>query len=297
MIWLLFLFETAGIAQDCKSILDDVRRFDEQKKFAESAAKLEMAVSVCSNAEDALLALARHRMLAEQLPQAQEAVARLLRLNPSHLAALKLKSDLHYLAGEDAKAEEALIALLKIDSKNEEGLYALGRLYYQQSRYQAACDQFHKTLLVNSKSYKAYDNLGLCYEGLNNTTEASKNYLKALDLVHTAHREYDWPYANFANFLINRGSYRQAFDLAAEAAERNPNSARNFYLAGKALFELKQVDKSVRWLTQSVTLDPQYPEPHYLLGRVYREQGKKDEAQREFSVFQELRQKAPRVLR
>ena len=38
--------------------------------------------------------------------------------------------------------------------------------------------------------------------------------------------------------MIKVGDYQRAFDLAAEAAERNPDEARNFFLAGKALVQL-----------------------------------------------------------
>lgn len=296
-ILLLSLTAFVVTAQDCASLLDRVRHFDEQKNFRSSAKTLESALAICPNRQETLLALTRRWLFAQQLPEAKLTLSQLLRENPGHLDGLKLKSDLHYLAGEDREAEAALKQILAIDSKHEEALYTLGRLYYQQARYQAACDQFHQTLKVNPKSYKAYDNLGLCHEGLHDAEKAKEYFLKSIKLVHTDHPNYDWPYANLANLLINLGEYRQAFDLATEAAERNPDSSRNFYLAGKALRELNQMDQSVRWLKRSIELDSNYPEPYYLLGRIYRDQTNHSAAQVQFLKFRELRAKAPRNLR
>lgn len=294
---ILSLIAIAASAQECSSYLERVRRADEQKNFRSSAKLLEDAINVCPNAQEVMLSITRHWLLAQQIPEAKAAVSRLLRENPGNLEGLKLKSDIHYLEGEDAEAEVTLKKILSLNPKYEDGLYFLGRLYYQQAKYQAAADQFIQTLQINPGSYKAHDNLGLCYEGLREIGKAKEHFLHAIKLVHTAQPHYDWPYANFANLLINQGDYRQAFDLAAEAAERNPDSSRNFYLAGKALNELKQTDQSIRWLKRSIELNPDYPEPHYLLGRIYRDQTNTLAAQESFMKFRELRAKIPRELR
>ena len=166
-----------------------------------------------------------------------------------------------------------------------------------RDRFEQAVARFERVLRLNPKSYKAYDNLGLCNEALNKEEDAIKYYLKALELVHKDHPTYDWPYANLANLMINRGEYRKAFDLGVEASRRNPSSARNFYLTAKALSNLDQIDVSIKWLKQSIGLDPDYPEPHYLLARLYRKKGLPDEAERELIAFRELASKRPRVRR
>jgi tetratricopeptide (TPR) repeat protein len=132
---------------------------------------------------------------------------------------------------------------------------------------------------------------------LSETEKAIRHYLKSIEIVHKDVPEYDWPYANLANLLINQADYKQAFNLATEAAQRNPNSARNYYLVAKALTHLDQSERSFRWLRRSIELDPEYPEPRYLLAQLLRKQGKTDEAQEEFARFKELRAKTPAKLR
>ena len=147
------------------------------------------------------------------------------------------------------------------------------------------------------KLSNAYYTQTLCNASLNTEEECSRHYRKALDRVHKDPPTYDCPYANLAIWMINRGEYKKAFDLGVEASRRNPSSARNFYLTAKALSYLDQLDLSIKWLKQSIGLDPDYPEPHYLLARLYRKKGLQDEAQREFKAFRELASKRPRLRR
>jgi tetratricopeptide (TPR) repeat protein len=248
-------------------------------------------------ADGQLFDTVRNHIAAQRYPQALAAVDVFLRRSPDDIGALKLKGDIHYLLGEDAKAEQAFLSAVRLDPQYEEAQYSLGRIYYQQSRYSSAIEQFQKVLELQPKSFKAYDNIGLCYEHLGDYERAIRNYLNAIELVHQDARDYDWPYANLANLMINRAEYKKGFNLAVEAAQRNPHSARNFYLAAKALTNLDQWDKSFRWLKRSIELDPEYPEPRYLLARLLRKQGKIAEADQEFARFKELRDKAPAKLR
>jgi predicted Zn-dependent protease len=251
----------------------------------------------CLAAADDLLLSARAHLVGQRFTEALASVEQYLAVNPQNLEALKLKGDIYYLLGKDGPAEQAFLATVRMDPKFVEGQYSLGRVYYQQSRYEAAIEQFQKVLALQPTSYKAYDNLGLCYEHLNEAGQAVRYYLKSIELVHKDVPTYDWPYANLANLLIDQADYKKAFNLATEAAQRNPHSARNYYLVAKALTHLDQSERSLRWLRRAIELDPEYPEPRYLLAQQLRKQGATKEAEEEFARFKELRAKTPSKLR
>ena len=86
---------------------------------------------------------------------------------------------------------------------------------------------------LDPRAYKAWDNLGLASEALGDVAQAQQHYLKAIALVHKDHPRYDVVYANFADLLIKLGNYQRAFDLAAEAAERNPGRAAQLLSRGE----------------------------------------------------------------
>jgi tetratricopeptide (TPR) repeat protein len=242
---------------------------------------------------DRRLAQANAYFKAARLSDAKEIAEQVLRVQPGNQSALEIKGNVQYLQGEVNTAIETFITLLELHPENEEAPYMLGRIYYQESRLDQAMGQFERVLKINPRSYKAYDNLGLCYEAKGDDQRAMRHFLTAIKLVDNDHPEYDSAYANLADFLLKAGDAQKAFDAASKAAKRNPYSARDFYLGAKALEQLGKFDLSLNWLQRSIALDPNYPDPQYLLGRVYRQLGQPQKAEEARKKFLELKAKAP----
>ena len=234
--------------------------------------------------------------MAGQINESLKSLDTLLAIDRKNPDALKLQGDVLYLTGREKEAVDSLTQALAIDPDHSESRYALGRIYYQQNRFPDAVQAFRQLIEKDPKNYRAHDNLALSYAGLGDDANALRHFLKALDLVHKDHPAYDTAYADFAHFTLDRGQPEKAFQLAAEAAKRNPTEPRNFFLTGKALAALDKPDLSIRWFEQAAKLDAAYPEPHYWLAQVYRKLGRAEDAAREVKLFRELT-KRPRVRR
>ena len=284
----------AGCPEQRILLLELARALTAERKFTEAVDAAREFLGVQPGSEAGLLVLANTHFMALEFPRCLEVVERLLTANPRHRAALTMKANAQYLGGDEAAAEQTFLALIELDPNSEESNYSLGRIYYQQNRFQPALARFQRVLQLNPLSFKAYDNLGLCHEALSQDDQAIRHYLKALELVHKDHRDYDWAYGNLANLMLKRGEDEKAFQLAAEAADRNPASARNFFLGGKALGRLDKLDLAIKWLRQSAELDPGYAEPRYLLGQMYQRLGRKAEAEQELKTFEEIQARQPR---
>ncbi len=274
--------------QECREIVERGRQAYESGQFQISAAEFERALDVCPQRVQALLSLGKAQLMAGRVDASIESLRQITKLDPNNIEAYKVLGDALYLAGKEAEAEQSLKAGLALDPTFEPALYALGRIYYQQNRFPEAVRQFQQVIEQDPKNYRAHDNLGLCYDALYRDSDALRHFLTALELVYKDHPEYDWAHANLADFFLKRNEYEKAFQMAAEAARRNPNSARNFFLTGKALANLKKDKLSVRWLKRATELDPQYREAHYLLARAYQKLGNKEDAEREFTKVREL---------
>jgi tetratricopeptide (TPR) repeat protein len=240
------------------------------------------------------LTLANAYFMSQRLPEALEQTKIVLQKDPSQDVALKLKGNIEYLGGQLDNALDTFILLLDRHPGDDEAAYMLGRIYYQEKRIDYAIGQFQRALKINPQSYKAYDNLGLCYQALGDTEMATRYFLTAIKLVEKDHPEYDWAYANLSSLLFDKGDFYKAYAAASMAAHRNPYSARNFYFGGKALAKLGKNELCVNWLERSVALDPKYPEPLYLLARVYSQMGQPDKAKAALEKFQELKATTPR---
>ncbi len=229
----------------------------------------------------------------QQIPDALRVIDHCLQLEPRHSRALILKGNLLYLQSRDAEAMALLEELLKREPELADARYALGRIYYFNGRHPQAVEHLEALVRADPAHYRAWDNLGLALEGVGRVDDAVKAHLESIKLVSTAHRDYDWAYANLAELLMKQNQNRRAFDLAVEAVERNPTSARNAYLAGKSLTRLDKWPQAERWLRRSAELDARYPEPHYLLGQLLARAGQREQADREFTLFKELRAAEP----
>lgn len=239
------------------------------------------------------LVLANSYLMAQRLPEALEQAEAVLKKEPAQPTALKLKGSIEYFSGRIDSAIDSFLVLLDRYPQDSEGAYMLGRIYYQEGRIDYAIGQFQRVLKVDPLSYKAYDNLGLCYQANGDTETATRYFLTAIKLVEKDHPDYDWAYANLADLLVEKGDAERAFAAASKAADRNPLSARNFYLGAKALWKLGKTDLCLNWLQRSVSLDPSYPEPQYLLARVYTQLGQDAQAKEALEKFRALKASAP----
>lgn len=283
--------------QDCQEAQSLARTAYEERRYDQSAQQFTRAIKECGASASLILALGQAQLLAQKPGDAVATLDRIRTDNAEYVPSLKVKARALYLLHRDPEAEETLKRAGKHAPADAEIPYHLGRIHYQQSRYAEAAESFRRATTLDPRAHAAWDNLGLASEALGDTTQAQQHYLKAISLVHTGHPRYDVVYANFADLMIKLGNFQRAFDLAAEAAQRNPDEPRNFFLGGKALLQAGRSDLSTRWFEQAIKLNPDYPEPQYLLSLAYRRLGRIEEADRMLKSFQAASARAPKERR
>ena len=273
------------------------RQAYEERRYEQSAEHFRAALTACGPSGPLLLALGQAQLLAQQPADAVASIDRIPVDDADYVPGLKVKARALYLLARDADAEATLKRAAARAPADPEIPYHLGRIYYQLGRHAEAAESLGRATTLAPDDYRAWDNLGLASEALGDVARAQQHYLKAIALVHTAHPRYDVVYANYADLLIKLGNFQRAFDLAAEAAGRNPDEPRNFYLTGKALVQLGRGDISVRWFERAIALNADYAEAHYALSQAYRRLGRVDDADRELKAFQAASARAPRTRR
>jgi tetratricopeptide (TPR) repeat protein len=294
---LVVLLAVLALGEDCQQSQTLGRRAYEDRRYAEAAGHFTSAVAACGASSALLLALGQAQLLSQRPADALASLDRIPVDDPEYVQVLKVKAKALYLLGRDPEAVATLQRAAVRAPADTEIPYDLGRMYYQQGKPAQAAEALGRAIALDPRAYKAWDALGLAREALGDVEQAQQDYLKAIALVHNDHPHYDVVYANFADLMLKRGDYQRAFDLAAEAAQRNPNEPRNLFLAGKALVQLGRTDVGVRWFEQAIVLDPDYPEPHYLLFQAYRRLGRTADADRELNAFKAAAERAPKVRR
>lgn len=194
-------------------------------------------------------------------------------------------------------ARPELERLATADPLNTGYAYWLARLDYDSGRYAIAIDRL-KTVVQREPSFmRAYDNLGLCYEALNQPDEATRQYREAIRRTREAGEKWPWPFLNLGILLKNSGQTEEAEALLNEALQADPAFAPALYHLGTILEGSERTAEAVEALLRAAAADPSYAEPHFALSRIYRRQGRVAEADAALATFQQLHQPARDVRR
>lgn len=293
VILALLLFGQNPGTLGCEALQQSARHAMQARQFDVAIQSFQSALSACPADRRLQIALGNAYFMGGHFQQAKDVALKILRSDPGNAAALEIKANSEYLLGDSGAAIDTFIGLLDRHPENESAAYMLGRIYYQEDSIDQAIGQFERVLRLNAYSYKAYDNLGLCYEAKGDNEKATRYFLTAIKLVEKNDPDYDTVYADLAELLLKTGDTQKAFDAASIAANRNSMSARNFYLGGKALDQLGKTKLALNWLQRSAALDPNYPQPLYLLSRIYHKLGEKQKAEKAQKKFIELQAKLP----
>ena len=84
---------------------------------------------------------------------------------------------------------------------------------YDAGQYAAAIQRYERVIAKDPSFVRAYDNLGLSYEALNQTDQAVTQYRKAVELNRRAKAPDSWPALNLGKLLRTRGDVDEAETL------------------------------------------------------------------------------------
>jgi tetratricopeptide (TPR) repeat protein len=189
--------------------------------------------------------------------------------------------------GDWARTE--LDRLATEDPQNVTYMYWLGRLDYDKSQFTTAIARFKEVVARNPGHVRGWDNLGLCYEAVNQVTEAVSAYETAVRANRSSLTPSPWPPLNFGMLLRRSGNFERAEALLAEAIRYDGSLAQAHYELGVLLEAKGEVASAIISLQRAVEANAAYAEPYYALGRIYRRDGRPVEADAALANFRRLR--------
>jgi len=164
-----------------------------------------------------------------------------------------------------------------------EPYFALGYVYYRASRYKDALNTFLKGLSIKPNQPDIVQMAAFLYARLNQDEKAVEWYKNTLAL------EPDAPSANERLGLSLQKLNRM--EEATQAFERElqyhpENASTHVYLAERYLSG-NRLEDAIRHAEEAQKYDVRYPEPYYLLSRVYLKQGDQEKANAMLKIFQQ----------
>jgi len=183
-------------------------------------------------------------------PQARKAFARMFEVPPDSAASYLFTARMLFRQEFDPVAEEYAQKAAALDPKLPLAHFLLGELYLYKSRVPEAIAEFEKEIAINPGHAPAYYKLADAYSRIQKFEDAER--------------------------LLQRSIWLDA------------TSTGPYILMGKVLEKKGEFELAIRALRRAANMDPNNPTTHHLLGQAYRDTGKKDEAESELKLAEEL---------
>jgi len=232
-------------------------------------------------------AIAREESLKASLAEFTEGA----RYHPPAAFDLKVVALDYVLLNDYADADKWLSRSLKENAEDSETWYYLGRTKYNENRFEEAISAFQQYLKLDPKSVKGEDNLGLAFQGLGRTEDASAAYRTAISWQKQKLDQDSGPFINLGSLLLDQNQLQQALPYLQQAISIAPREPRAHEQLGKAYERLSEFTKAQGEFERAVQLAPENFRLHYMLGRIYQKEGQTDRAKLEFDRSAALRAK------
>jgi Flp pilus assembly protein TadD len=275
-------------AEAAGSTLEQVKELMDVGEFQQAASALSTFLKSDQNSAKA------HNLLAYCLLRLNDPKGSLAEYTRSAALARPNSTDLQNVAKDYAllndlsDADHWMSLAVTMDAKDPEAWYGLGRIRFTQQRFQEAANCFERALVLDPRSVKAENNLGLSYGGLNRTEDAISAYRKAIEWQQGRPHPSEQPLLNLGIELLHQGKMPEAEQLLTQAVAIAPHDPNIREQLGHLYLQMKEFPKAQEQFQQAISLSPENPSLHFLLGRVYRAEGKDSKAQEEFARSEAL---------
>lgn len=171
----------------------------------------------------------------------------------------------------------------------------LGRGYaaLKDDRYEEAAREFRAALALDSKlTLRARFPLAVTLFELQKPEEARKEF----EAVRSQVGDHPDVMYYLGRLELTDGNFDKAIEDLTEAARKPPFPDTAYYL-GSAYLKKGALEPAAKWLETAAELNPQDPHVLERLGALYRQQGRKVEAEKVFAEAADLRQRDATVSR
>ncbi|MGI8992452.1 MAG: tetratricopeptide repeat protein [Bryobacteraceae bacterium] len=178
---------------------------------------------------------------------------------------------------------------IRLNPDNAELYYQLARFYYSDNRPDESIKVSRRALAIFPDYPEVLDNLGLCYASLGRYDEARANFEQSIAVTEKTRTLNEWPYLDYATFLIKQDYAEASLPLLQAAIQMNPASAKAYYFRGRALRKLGRDAEAKQSFEKSMALDPNDPPPYYELGMLLNRLGDAANGRAMLKRFENLR--------
>lgn len=194
-------------------------------------------------------------------------------------------------------AEPEFRAAIQMDAFNPTAHYFLGRLLYNQKRFDEAIQESKNAFSLSPGYIRAYENLGLCYQGKHDEAEAEHWFLEAMRRDASSPRKTEWPALDLATMLIHDNRVAEAKPYLEQALAINPRNSKALLQMGVLRQRAGDNKGALESFRAAIQVDPQMESAYYQAALICRQLGETDQAKQYLDKFMQLhdRNKMPMI--
>jgi tetratricopeptide (TPR) repeat protein len=193
----------------------------------------------------------------------------------------------YVMLGDYPDAQKWFSEVTKERPNDADTWYLLGRTQYNEDQFQTAIASFQKALALRPKYVEAENNLGLAWQGLNQSGMATAAYHQAIEWQSDSPVDAQ-PFLNLGILLTDQGQATDALPWLRQAVKLAPKNPKAHEEMARALEASNQLPQAQHQLEEAAALAPNASGPHFKLGRLYQREGMKELARQQFEICQKL---------
>jgi Tfp pilus assembly protein PilF len=193
-------------------------------------------------------------------------------------------------------ADDTLNKLAVVAPQSERMQQVIAERLINAGDLQGAIEHYRKALEINPRLPGVrYELAEAILEALPNDAQAQAESEKELEAAVKIDGESARTECLFGRIAVLRSDQENAFAHYHRAFALNPNDVDAQLGLGRVLTTMEKPGEAMKYLRMAVRSDPLNGEAHYRLALLFRTLQKKDEAQKEMQLFQEIKQTKDRV--
>jgi tetratricopeptide (TPR) repeat protein len=187
--------------------------------------------------------------------------------------------------GSEEEARSTLTTLAQSDPGAALYPYWLGRIDYAQRRYESAVALLTKATVLDAKSARAWDSLGLAYDMQGKADQARQAFAQGASVNRQQANPSPWPPHDLGALLLRIGHTKEAETAFKEALQYDPQMEQAHYHLGRALDKDGVNDGAVKEYKIAMQEDPSATDVCYSLAILYRKMQRTVDADAAFAEW------------
>jgi tetratricopeptide (TPR) repeat protein len=270
---------TTTLRQDASALLEKANTEYRSSHFSPAIDLYRKYLARYPDRPDVRVYLGAALLSAGETDAALEEAKRALQLDEHYAKAYTLEGRIHSAGEHWDLAEQCFAKALSIDPHNRETWYFSGLASYQAAQFAIAVKEFQQAITLGTSESRVYENLGLAYEALDEVKNAENAYQHAVQLSPGEYR----PYLAYGVFLFKQGRSPESKSFLERAFSLAGDSVEVRFQLGRLLYHSEDLGEAVQILQGALASNE--CRVHNLLARVFFDQGKKAEGDKELAAL------------